>query len=136
MDITSVTIGLPVSDLESSCLWYGAVFERAEPDLEPCDGVAEYEVGGIWVQLAEQDIDDDGADRTGITVRFGVDDVAAQHARIAALGIDVTDVEHVPGEVDSFDVRDPDGNVLTLYSLVDETGRDGSGRGNGADRAV
>ena len=51
MDITSVTVGLPVTDIEASCLWYGAVFERTEPDLEPEDGVAEYEVGGIWIQL-------------------------------------------------------------------------------------
>jgi predicted enzyme related to lactoylglutathione lyase len=131
MDITSVTVGLPVSDIEASCLWYGAVFERTEPDLEPEDGVAEYEVGGIWIQLSV----DEQAEENPVSVRFGVDDVAAQHARIGALGIDVGPVECVDGAVDWFDVRDPDGNVLSLFSLVDETGR-GSGRDNGADRAL
>ncbi|MBF4614339.1 VOC family protein [Curtobacterium sp. VKM Ac-1376] len=131
MDITSVTVGLPVTDIEASCLWYGAVFERTEPDLEPEDGVAEYEVGGIWIQLYV----DDQAEENPVSVRFGVDDVAAQHARIGALGIDIGPVECVDGAVDWFDVRDPDGNVLSLFSLVDETGR-GSGRGNGAGRAV
>jgi predicted enzyme related to lactoylglutathione lyase len=131
MDITSVTVGLPVTDLEASCLWYGAVFERTEPDLEPEDGVAEYEVGGIWIQLSV----DDQAEDNPVSVRFGVDDVAAQHARIGALGIDVGPVECVDGAVDWFDVRDPDGNVLSLFSLVDETGR-GSGRDNGAGRAL
>jgi predicted enzyme related to lactoylglutathione lyase len=123
MDITSVTIGLPVTDVEASCLWYGAVFERSEPDLEPCDGVAEYEVSGIWIQLCEDERPEDN----GVAVRFGVDDVAAQHARIAALGIDVGPVVHVPGAVETFDFRDPDGNLLSLYSLVDETGG-GTGR--------
>ncbi|WP_144711502.1 VOC family protein [Curtobacterium pusillum] len=131
MEITSVTVGLPVSDIEASCLWYGAVFERTEPDLEPDDGVAEYEVGGIWIQLYE----DESAEDNPVSVRFGVDDVAAQHARIGALGIDIGPVECVDGAVDWFDVRDPDGNVLSLFSLVDDTGR-GSGRGNGAGRAV
>ncbi|WP_051596999.1 VOC family protein [Curtobacterium sp. UNCCL17] len=131
MDITSVTVGLPVSDIEASCLWYGAVFERTEPDLEPEDGVAEYEVGGIWIQLYV----DEQAEDNPVSVRFGVDDVAAQHARIGALGIDIGPVECVDGAVDWFDVRDPDGNVLSLFSLVDETGR-GSGRDNGAGRAL
>jgi len=132
MDITSVTVGLPVSDLEASCLWYGAVFERAEPDLEPTDGVAEYEVGGIWIQLLE----DPDADENPATVRFGVDDVVAQHTRIAALGIDVGPVECVDGAVDWFDVRDPDGNVLSLYSLADEPGPASGGRDGGAGRSA
>jgi predicted enzyme related to lactoylglutathione lyase len=132
MDITSVTVGLPVTDLEASCLWYGAVFERLEPDLEPTEGVAEYEVGGIWIQLLE----DPDADENPATVRFGVDDVAAQHTRIAALGIDVGPVECVDGAVDWFDVRDPDGNVLSLYSLADERGRGSGDRDSDAGRSV
>ncbi|PZE28161.1 MULTISPECIES: VOC family protein [unclassified Curtobacterium] len=131
MDITSVTVGLPVTDIEASCLWYGAVFERAEPDLEPADGVAEYEVSGIWIQLYE----DEHAEEQCVAVRFGVDDVAAQHARIGALGIDVGPIARVPGAVEYFDFRDPDGNVLSLYSLIDETGRDESGRDSDAGRA-
>ncbi|MDM7891712.1 VOC family protein [Curtobacterium caseinilyticum] len=119
MDITSVTVGLPVTDIEASCLWYGAVFQRTDPDLEPEDGVVEYEIGGIWLQLY---LDPDAEQRPA-TVRFGVDDVRSQHARIGSLGIDVGPVECVDGAVDWFDVRDPDGNVLSLYSLVDEKGR-------------
>jgi len=131
MDITSVTVGLPVTDIEASCLWYGAVFERTEPDLEPEDGIAEYEVGGIWIQLYE----DEDAEENPVSVRFGVDDVRAQHTRIGALGIDIGPIECVDGAVDWFDVRDPDGNVLSLFSLVDETGG-GPGRDSGAGRAV
>jgi predicted enzyme related to lactoylglutathione lyase len=132
MDITSVTVGLPVTDLEASCLWYGAVFERVEPDLEPADGVAEYEIGGIWIQLFE----DADAEENAVAVRFGVDDVSAQHGRIGALGIDVGPIEHVAGAVDWFDVRDPDGNLLSLYSLADETGRGTGTDAGGTGRAI
>ncbi|MCJ1715672.1 VOC family protein [Microbacterium sp. M1A1_1b] len=132
MDITSVTVGLPVTDIEASCLWYGAVFERLDPDLEPAAGIAEYEIGGIWIQLVE----DPDAEENPVVVRFGVDDVVAQHTRIAALGIDVGAIERVDGAVDWFDVHDPDGNVLSLYSLVDETGRGSGGRDSDAGRAV
>ncbi|SBN61396.1 VOC family protein [Curtobacterium sp. 9128] len=132
MDITSVTVGLPVTDIEASCLWYGAVFERVEPDLEPDEGIAEYEIGGIWIQLFE----DDQAEENAVIVRFGVDDVAAQHTRIGALGIDVGPIECVDGAVDWFDVRDPDGNVLSLYSLADETGRGSGGRDSDAGRTI
>lgn len=132
MDITSVTVGLPVTDIEASCLWYGAVFERVEPDLEPAEGIAEYEIGGIWIQLVE----DDQAEENAVIVRFGVDDVAAQHTRIGALGIDVGPIERVEGAVDWFDVRDPDGNVLSLYSLADETGRGSGGRDSNAGRTI
>ncbi|ROP63299.1 putative enzyme related to lactoylglutathione lyase [Curtobacterium sp. PhB130] len=132
MEITSVTVGLPVTDLEASCLWYGAVFERVDPDLEPAEGVAEYEIGGIWIQLVE----DPDAEENSAVVRFGVDDVAAQHTRIAALGIDVGPVERVEGAIDWFDVHDPDGNVLSLYSLADETGHGSDGRDSGAGRAL
>ena len=131
MDITSVTVGLPVTDIEASCLWYGAVFERLDPDLEPAAGIAEYEIGGIWIQLVE----DPDAEENPAVVRFGVDDVVAQRTRIAALGIDVGPVERVDGAVDWFDVHDPDGNVLSLYSLVDETGRGSGGHDSDAGRA-
>ncbi|WIB60020.1 hypothetical protein DEJ13_16520 [Curtobacterium sp. MCLR17_007] len=132
MDITSVTVGLPVTDIEASCLWYGAVFERLDPDLEPAAGIAEYEIGGIWIQLVE----DPDAEENPVVVRFGVDDVVAQRTRIAALGIDVGPVERVDGAVDWFDVHDPDGNVLSLYSLVDETGRGSGGHDSDAGRAL
>lgn len=132
MDITSVTVGLPVTDIEASCLWYGAVFERLDPDLEPAAGIAEYEIGGIWIQLVE----DPDAEENPVVVRFGVDDVVAQRTRIAALGIDVGPVERVDGAVDWFDVHDPDGNVLSLYSLADETGRGSGGHDSDAGRAL
>jgi hypothetical protein len=46
-----VTVGLPVSDLGQALGWYQAVFGLGEPDLAPADGVLEFQVGPVWLQL-------------------------------------------------------------------------------------
>ncbi|MER5394006.1 hypothetical protein [Saccharopolyspora sp. NPDC002686] len=48
--------------------------------------------------------------------RFSVADAAAERERLAALGVDVGPLEHVPDAVDYFDFRDPYGNRLSLYT--------------------
>lgn len=52
-------------------------------------------------------------------MRFGVEDAAAEHSRLSTLGVEVGELIHVPGVVDVFDFADPDGNVLSVYSLAD-----------------
>lgn len=50
---------------------------------------------------------------------FGVEDAAAEHSRLSTLGVEVGELIHVPGVVDVLDFADPDGNVLSVYSLAD-----------------
>ncbi|MEE6295812.1 VOC family protein [Georgenia wangjunii] len=116
MDISGVTVGLPVSDLAAATEWYGRVFGLGAPELAPADGVVEFQLGPVWLQLGEEE----QATRSGaaVVVRFEVADATAEHARLAGLGIDVDDVVHVPGAVDYVDFRDPDGNGLSVYSLA------------------
>lgn len=114
MRITSVTIGIPVSDLEASKRWYEEVFELSAVDLEPADGVVEYEIGGCWLQLGQEGVS--AASETA--VRFGVDNVIREQARLARLGVQSSEVEHVEGAVDFFEFRDPDGNLLSMYSVL------------------
>jgi predicted enzyme related to lactoylglutathione lyase len=116
MQITSVTIGLTVSNLETARRWYEQVFELATPDLEPIDGVAEYDLGSAWLQLGEGQ----PADSSSTTIRFEVPDVAAEHARILALDLEIEldEIVQVPDLIDFFVFRDPDGNLLSLYTLV------------------
>jgi len=115
MDITSATIGITVSQLALSQLWYQAVFELDAPDLAPVDGIVEYEVGGIWIQLNEEP---DAPPASGVVLRFGVSDVALEHTRLELLGVDVSPIVHVDGAVDFFDLADPDGNTLSLYTVA------------------
>ncbi len=112
MEVVSVTVGVPVTDLAAAVAWYRRVLELPEPDLEPADGVVEFKVGRIWLQLW-QEASPRGGD---VVVRLGVPDVDRQWARLRALGVAVGPVEHVPGAVDYVDFVDPDGNRLSLYT--------------------
>jgi predicted enzyme related to lactoylglutathione lyase len=114
MQIMSTTIGIPVTDLNLAQLWYEAVFELEAPDLEPVDGIVEYQVGEVWLQLAHEE----SPVHAGVVMRFGVTDVVVDHARLEALGVDVSPIVHVEGAVDFFDVVDPDGTTLSFYTVV------------------
>jgi predicted enzyme related to lactoylglutathione lyase len=116
MQITSVTIGLTVSNLESARSWYEQVFELATPDLEPIDGVAEYDLGSAWLQLGEGQ----PADSSSTTIRFEVADVASEYARLLALDLEIEldEIVQVPDVIDFFVFRDSDGNLLSFYTLA------------------
>ena len=117
MDVLSATVGLPVSDLSRAVEWYRRVLELGEPDLEPVEGVVEFLVGPIWLQLGTDPTARSGAE---VVTRFGVADAGRERQRLEGLGVVVGPLEHVPGAVDYFDFADADGNVLSMYSEVAE----------------
>jgi predicted enzyme related to lactoylglutathione lyase len=96
--------------------WYRQVLELSEPDLEPAEGIVEFQVGPPWLQLSEGSTTRSGAVPV---LRLGVADAAAQRRRLEAMGVAVGPLEHVPGAVDYFDFTDPDGNALSMYSELD-----------------
>ena len=113
VEVVSVTVGLAVSDLGAAVAWYRRVLQLPLPDLEPADGVVEFRIGTVWLQLGQEPTPP-GAGRT--VLRLGVPDVDEQWARLQAMGIAVGALEHVPGAVDFFDFTDPDGNRLSFYT--------------------
>lgn len=113
MDVQSVTVGLPVSDLERAVAWYQRVFALSAPDLVPADGVVEFQLGTIWLQLGEEPTRRSGAE---VVTRFGISDAAAERERLIAQGVEVGPLEHVPDAVDYFDFLDLDGNKLSFDS--------------------
>jgi lactoylglutathione lyase len=115
MDVSSAAVGLPVSDLAAAVKWYRQVLELAEPDLQPADGVVEFKVGSLWLQLGEEPTARSGAQ---VVVRFGVGDAGRERQRLEQLGVAVGPLEHVPEAVNYFDFRDQDGNVLSFYSEI------------------
>lgn len=114
VEVSSVTVGLPVGDLGRAVRWYQEVFGLGEPDLAPADGVLEFQVGPVWLQLSAAPVAPSAA---GTVTRFGVADAGAERSRLARLGVAVGPLEHVEGAVDYFDFTDPDGNRLSLYSF-------------------
>jgi len=112
VESTSVTVGVAVTDLVASRRWYEAVFEIAGPDLEPVEGVVEYQIGDCWLQLGEAP-----GGPGGWVFRVGVADVRKERARLLGLGVRVEPVVTIEGVIEFCDFCDPDGNRLSLYTV-------------------
>ena len=118
MRVTSITIGLPVSDAERSADWYRRLLEAlaGKPErFDPVPGIIEYALpAAAWLQLmaAEQ----------APVLRLGVDDLAAAGMLLRARGIEIGSIREFPlSEGGSFirlaEFADPDGNRLCLYEI-------------------
>ncbi|MGY3777867.1 VOC family protein [Isobaculum melis] len=105
-----ITVGLPVSNLEVSASWYEKVF-MIEEKFIPVEGVIEYPVGSIWIQLYEEKIN-----VSENVLRFEVENVETEFERLKTLGV-ITDevLEDVPDLLKYFEFSDPDGNKLSFY---------------------
>jgi len=109
MKFSAVTVGIPVKDLPSAVAWYRAAFELGEPDVIPMEGLAEFDLGPFWLQLAESP---DTAGIDGMSLNLSVADATAERQRFAGLGLAVSELQHIEGVVDYFELTDPDGNTL------------------------
>jgi catechol 2,3-dioxygenase-like lactoylglutathione lyase family enzyme len=116
IETTSITVGIPVGELEEATRWYARLLD-AGPDIEPVEGIVEFEVrDGVWLQLFE------GSGGSGESViRLGVPDVDAARERLGGLGFEVGEVERVPGVIAFCDIADPWRNQLSLYQVLSET---------------
>jgi len=74
--------------------------------------------GGRWLEVAPPGATTTIALAQGASaavdtgIRFTTADAAADHAALAAAGVDVDDVLQFPGVPPMFSFRDPDGNTL------------------------
>lgn len=119
MSAVSVTIGVPVSDLEAASRWYEQVFGKPH-DIEPVPGIREFEVAGTWIQL-----DEGPAAGGNWTLRIGVADLSAERQRLEKLGVQLSGTRTVPGVISFFDFRDPDGNRLSCYPVQESPAQAG-----------
>lgn len=113
MRLTSVTVGIPVTDLAAAAAWYRRLlYARAE--IEPADGIHEFDVlPGCWLQLSEGKTS--GPEHL---FQIGVEDLEAARRRLLSLGIAVAEPERVNGVIAFCDFADPDGNRLSLYEVL------------------
>jgi catechol 2,3-dioxygenase-like lactoylglutathione lyase family enzyme len=116
MDVTSVTICLPVQASAASLEWYQALF-GAEACISPAVGVVETEItAGTWLQLMDCSAGEEPAN----VLRVGVRNLDAELARLKLLGITFdSPIELVlaEGAIRRCYFNDPDGNRLCLYQL-------------------
>lgn len=114
--MTSVTVGIPVSNLSQARQWYEALLQKEGPDIEPDEGILEYQVGHTWLQLYEGVVTS-----SDWIFRIGVSDIHAERSRLLALGISIGEVEEVPDVVAYCVFQDRDGNQLSLYTVLDNS---------------
>ena len=114
VQVTSVTIGVPVRDLAAAKRWYESLLQLEGADLEPAEGVAEYEIGGCWVQLREGH--PGRAAGSGWALRLGVADLESERARLILLGVKMGPIRS-HGVLSFCHFNDLDGNRLSLYCV-------------------
>jgi catechol 2,3-dioxygenase-like lactoylglutathione lyase family enzyme len=109
-DISAV---VATRDYATARAWYGRILGR-DPDLEPIDGVAEWQITATaWLQLIED------ADRAGTSaVRFGVNDLASQIAELNDAGIATGEPVIIADMIKVVDVADPDGNEVSFVEDI------------------
>ena len=100
-------------DYATARSWYSRVIGR-DPDLEPIDGVAEWQIAATaWLQLVE---DPDPAGKSA--VRFGVDDLDAQIAELNDAGIATGEPVVIADMVTIVDIADLDGNEISFVADI------------------
>ena len=112
MELTSITIGIPVADLDQAARWYEKSLELSA-SIEPAPDIREYEIyPGCWLQLSEAETTE-----SEHCLLMGVADLQAERNRLAGLGADIDDIQRVEGVIAWCDFRDPDGNRLSMYKV-------------------
>ena len=122
--ITDVrTIGIPVVDQERALGFYGGVlgFETRLDSPFPGGRWLEVAPPGATTTIARAATSEGTSAGADTGVRFTTPDAEADHAALAAAGVDVDDVLRFPGVPPMFSFRDPDGN--TLYVVEQQGGR-------------
>jgi catechol 2,3-dioxygenase-like lactoylglutathione lyase family enzyme len=110
MTLQKTYTSLLTADLAAAQGWYTKLLGRG-PDHRPMDTLVQWELfdqAGLMLSTSEE-IAGKGA------AFFYVDDVAAERRRLQGLGIVLGD--DIPGDYSTLaQVRDPDGNLITLAS--------------------
>jgi catechol 2,3-dioxygenase-like lactoylglutathione lyase family enzyme len=111
--VNDIAAVVATRDYATARAWYGRLLGR-DPDLEPIDGVAEWQTTATaWLQLVE----DTG--RAGKSaVRFGVSDLASQIAELNDAGIAAAEPIVIADMVTVVDVADPDGNEVSFVEDI------------------
>jgi catechol 2,3-dioxygenase-like lactoylglutathione lyase family enzyme len=108
-NVVDVAAVVAARDFPAARSWYTRVLGR-EPDLEPIDEIAEWQISdSSWLQLVTD------PDRAGKSmVRFGVADLTAQVETLTAAGIETSEPTVIAEMVVVVDVADPDGNEVSF----------------------
>ncbi|MEM7428727.1 MAG: VOC family protein [Pseudomonadota bacterium] len=115
MDIVQSVMQLRVPDIGEGVEWYRQVLGRA-PDMQPVEGVAEWEIlPGSWFQVIEAR-PDPGRNR----VRLGVNNLEHEIERLRETpGLELAEPVVLEGIIVYADGEDPFGNRIGLFQVLD-----------------
>ena len=114
MKINSVTVGVPVPDLEKSIEWYRKLLGDLE-SFSPTEGIWEICVtSSFTLQLFELESEESSMKNIG----FESTDIEESHRLVTTLGVTVKEIETVPDTVRYFEFSDPFGNLLSFYQVL------------------
>lgn len=114
--INSVTVGLPVTDVNRAMDWYRRLLGELE-EINPAEGVWEICITPTFtLQLFEME----NKESSSINIGFETDDIELSHQLTLSLGVDVGEIETVPEAIRYFQFSDPFGNLLSFYQLIDK----------------
>jgi hypothetical protein len=104
----NVNAVLPVTDHAAAVAWYKQWIGRG-PDVEPMEGVAEWQIAdNAWIQVS---LDPDSAGKTSVVV--GVDDIDEHVASLASAGITAGDIQDYDF-IKLTEIVDPSGNKVNF----------------------
>lgn len=114
--ISSVTVSLPVTNLNQAIDWYRWLLGELE-EINPAEGIWEICVTpSFTLQLFEQESRESSSKNVG----FETSNIELSHKLAFSLGVKVGDIETVPEAVHYFEFSDPFGNSLSFYQLVND----------------
>ncbi|WP_415887776.1 VOC family protein [Neptuniibacter sp. QD37_6] len=114
MKINSVTVGIPVPNLEKSIEWYRKLLGDIE-SFSPAEGIWEICVTpSFTLQLFELEAEESSMKNIG----FESTDIEESHKLVTALGVTASEIEIVPDTVSYFEFSDPFGNLLSFYQVL------------------
>lgn len=114
MKINSVTVGLPVTDLNRAIEWYRKLLGELE-EVSPMEGIIEIRVlSSFWLQLFEVEADESSLK----SVNLETENIELSHELVLSLGADTGKIETVPETIHYFEFSDPFGNLLSFYQLL------------------
>lgn len=112
MKLTSVTIGVPVKNVDEASRWYERCLGLKD-SIDPASDIREYELlPDCWLQLSEA-----ATTTSEHCLLLGVSDLEGERERLASLDVEIGDVQRVEGVIAFCDFKDPDGNNLSLYRV-------------------
>ena len=112
--ISSVTVGLPVTDISQATDWYRQLLGERD-EMSPMDGIWEICITpSFWLQLFESDSEESSLK----SVNFETNNIGDTHKMVLGLGVDVGQIETVPDAIQYFEFSDPFGNLLSFYEIL------------------